>query len=322
MPLKLVDYKELYESIHLHELEHRERIQARMQVSLGLAVALASGLAYLFQGADLHAGSFTFFAFAALFLVSSVALALASYHLVRVFWKFNYREIPVAQIVREYEGESHAYLHSSPPPPELVALGGGVTADQAFKNDFDDFLIEKFVNSATHNAGVNERRANHLYSANREILITAGAALVAFIIFTLGDLKDHKPQRVQVAGTTDVSISSAAGGCCNRNLTCDALRAQICNDAPGTVVPGCPPNERQKPQSSAPTSAAPGSAEAPGRALDQGGQTASSPSVTAPKKIGKHHGNKGTRVAESGAKANSSAPRGGCSAPVSSAPAT
>lgn len=227
MAKKLVDYKDLYEALHFHELEARERISGRLQVSLGLVVALAGALAFLFGNFDQKESGFAFVLFVILLLGSAACLLWATFHLVRVFWGNTYKEIPSAAEVRKHESELHDYCHSEP-PPETAAEGTQVTAAQAFENQFKGFLIEKFVNTATHNAKVNDSRSERLHFANRAILLTAGAASFAFIAFTLGSLRSHTPTEVRITGPTDANVLAVPG----YGLTCDQLRALICENQP------------------------------------------------------------------------------------------
>lgn len=262
MAKNLVDYKDLYEALHFHELEARERVSGRLQVSLGLVVALASALAFLFGNFDRNGSGFAFFLFIILLLGSAGCLLWAAIHLIRVFWGNTYKEMPSAAEIRKHESELHDYYHSEPPPPEVAAQGAQVTTAQAFENHFKGFLIEKFVNTATHNAKVNDSRSERLHHANRAILLTTGAASFAFIVFTLGSLSTHAPTEIRITDPPNVHALVIP----NHGLTCDQFRAQICdNQRSLRDEVGNPPSEQQQEAAPTPTPAA----AAPTRAADQ-----------------------------------------------------
>lgn len=56
----MVDHKGFYEALHFHELEVRERVSGRLQISLGLVIALASALAFLFGNFDQRGSGIAF----------------------------------------------------------------------------------------------------------------------------------------------------------------------------------------------------------------------------------------------------------------------
>jgi hypothetical protein len=189
---------------------------------------------------------------------------------VRVFWGNYYKEIPSAQAIRDQEVALHNYHHTPP-----VALPTEAAQDEAFANAFDEFVIKKFVNSATNNATVNDFRAVSLHKANRMILVTGGLGLTAFVLFTIGDLAQHKPQKVVLVAPATVNVLAAAAGCGGGDLTCGQVGSQICHYGSGPLCDqGNSPNERQNSHSSAPTDSASTSAAGPTGATDKGGRSA------------------------------------------------
>jgi hypothetical protein len=100
-------------------------------------------------------------------------------------------------------------------------------------------------------------RADQLHEANRGILICAGFAFLAFIVFTFGDLQSHEPQKMQIDTPANVNVLSIPGAC----LTCKQAQAETRQNEEGGRS-----SERKEPtptpaSTQGPTSTAPGAAD-------------------------------------------------------------
>jgi hypothetical protein len=239
--MKLVDNIEIYEKLHFRELQTREQVTSRLQISLGLLVALAGALSFLLGAVDREGSGAVFFAFWVLLFGASAALTWAAVRLARVFWGNTYSEFPTAKVVRDYEAGEYSYFFDPPPPPEL-APPNERTAKELFDEKFKAFLVDKFVNCATKNAKVNDARAEHLHHANRALLVAACIAFIAFIWFTFGNLRTNAPARIELAKPTDVNVLSLPVTC----LTCAKDEEETC-EKQGE----CLPHERKEPDARA-----------------------------------------------------------------------
>jgi hypothetical protein len=254
MPKNLVDYKDLYETLHFHELESRERVSGRLQVSLGLVVALAGAISFLVGQIDYGTNGIAFKLFLAVLIGSTGCLLWASWHLKCVFWGNTYKEATYGDEIRAHEVKLHEYYHSDK-AQHLLKTGPCSTADEAFTNHFQGFLVDRFAKSAGHNGRVNDERSKHLHRANRAILFTAAAAFVAFIIFTFGNYRSTAPTEVRLVSPAEISVVKLPDGAANQGLTCEQARAQICATTGPTGATESRPNERQeqKPSAAAPS---------------------------------------------------------------------
>lgn len=265
----LVDNLELYERLHFHELETREQISSRLQVSLGLVATLAGALSFLVGGVDRNGTGVGFIVFWILLSVSGLSLLYAAYQLKLVFWGNTYKEMPSGQAVKKHEVDLFSHYFEDPLPSEVASASDREKAAKEFcAADFKDFIIEKYTNCATHNAQINMDRADQLHEANRGILVCAGLAFIAFIVFTFGDLQDHGPERVQLSAPAEVNLLSVPSNC----LTCEHAP----EETPPNMKEGAP-SERKE---SSTTTPAQDSAEAASGAADQGRGDPAAPIVT------------------------------------------
>lgn len=265
----LVDNLELYERLHFHELETREHISSRLQISLGLVAALAGALSFLIGGVDRNGSGVGFVAFWILLSLSGLGLLYATRQLKLVFWGNTYKETPSGRAVKNHEVKLYSHYFDDPLPPEVTSASDREkAAKELFTADFKDFVIEKYANCATHNAQINMDRADQLHEANRGILVCAGFAFLAFIVFTFGDLQGHGPAQVQLSAPVDVNLISVPSDC----LTCKPAQ-----DETPPIMKGAAPSERKESTTTTPAQDSPGATSG---TADQGGREPPIPIVT------------------------------------------
>ena len=91
-----------YEKLYFHEIDSREKLNARLQIPLTLIVSFAGVLIFLLQNYWHQGFSATALGFLSLFALSLIALIIATYYFVRSCFGNTYSFLPDAQSTEEY----------------------------------------------------------------------------------------------------------------------------------------------------------------------------------------------------------------------------
>src|SRR5579859_6366836 len=90
------ELKQLYEKLYFQEIDARDKVQGRLQLSLTLLLALGGAVAFLMQNFDYQAGHWTALRGAFVFFVcaGAVTLVVATVFFVKAFWNNTYYFLP------------------------------------------------------------------------------------------------------------------------------------------------------------------------------------------------------------------------------------
>lgn len=184
----------LLEKIYFHELDHRERINARMQLPFAITVALLGGYGFLVSQTKVENMTHLFgWLYCLLGLASFVFFCIGS-------WKFK-----EAWLDHEYQ--------VLPPGTELLThqhtlidhyRGAGYGKSQA-EREFRNVEAKYFADCAADNFTVNEQRSLCLHKANKALLYSGYFLILSIIVsmaITLSSKDDTKS-----LGTTNILLN-------------------------------------------------------------------------------------------------------------------
>lgn len=167
-----------YEKLYFHELENREKLTARLQLTLGLLTVLVGVFSYMAtrynSKAVVTTGVDDVF-----FLLSALALLLLSagaWFFVKAFWGHDYHCLPIATTIENYRQTLGTTYKDF------------VDGDTLASGHYRDFLLKYFAECASSNADVNTVRAHFLHRSNGYILVAIPAVILAAIAFIFGGL--------------------------------------------------------------------------------------------------------------------------------------
>jgi hypothetical protein len=182
---------ELYEKLYFHEIDARERLNARLQMPLSLIIALAGVLAYLLQSFDFAFASAAAYFFAALLTLTAIALLCGGFHFVRAAWGQDYLFLPYAQETADHWNDLKKYDER---------YGTSVS-----RQLLSEYVERYFVAGATANAKSNDFRSLQLHKTSKYLIATSVLALLAFVTFVSGDLgRKSGPTQVLLAEPVEV----------------------------------------------------------------------------------------------------------------------
>lgn len=165
-----------YEKLYFHELDSREKLTARLQLSLAILTALVAALAYVLSRTTFRSESGPFAT--AVFLVSlagsAVLLCAAATFFIKALWGHSYECLPLANKIEDYR------LLLTDTYKDYTD-GDRLSADYHKK-----FLVRYFAECASLNASVNERRYQLLHDCVSYTVYSLPALVLLGLAFRLG----------------------------------------------------------------------------------------------------------------------------------------
>lgn len=157
---------EYYEKCYLFELERREKINARLNVPMGIIVANFGLIGYL-----LKTPSVEFLGIYTTAIVLSVsALFVGCYHFKSCWSGMTDKFMPTLEEIETYHSTLVEHYDSCENSGELV------------KAAFYDFLLSSYAEYGTFNAKNNDIRSTQLYKSVRAISVSLAISFSATVI--------------------------------------------------------------------------------------------------------------------------------------------
>ena len=186
------ELQQFYEKLYFHEIDARDKIQGRLQLSLTVLLAVGGALVFLIQNFDYQTGAWTpiraMFAF--LVCVGSVTLVCAIMFFINAFLSGTYYFLPDSRQTADYKellDQTYAQYKER---------------EQLVSEAMDQYLVGCYIEYAAFNTRVNDRRSGYLYRCNGATIAAALLFILAFLSFYFGDLDKGK-----IKQPTDISIS-------------------------------------------------------------------------------------------------------------------
>lgn len=188
-----------YEKLYFHEIDSREKLNARLQIPLMLIVSFVGVLAFLLQNYWHQGFSASAVSFLSLFALSFIALCIAAYYFVRSCFGNEYSFLPDAQSTEEYR-QKLCDLYKP------YASGTQIASDH-----FSDYLMSYYIQRSTENTNCNDRRCISLHRTNYALIITAAFTFFSFLSFYLGGLE--KADKKFIAQPSTINLITLNGDC-------------------------------------------------------------------------------------------------------------
>lgn len=208
------EFLQLYEKLYFHEVDSREKLNARLQMPLALLISLIGVVAFLLQNYE-HRGFSPSAILFSLFLTGAVvALIAAIYYFILSWYGNTYAFVPSAAEIEKYR---QTLLDTYRPYDEGNKLAA---------NYFHQYMLKSYIDSSSVNTACNDNRSINLHKTNTALIFSAVIAFVAFLMFFFGGL-----QKGQISKTPEakVEVTIKTGG------------VQMSNDPKGTVAKPPPP---------------------------------------------------------------------------------
>jgi hypothetical protein len=185
----------LCEKLYFHEVDVRDKINARLQVPLAIGVAMVGVLSFMLQNVEHSASGFSvFFFYAAMFFAAGFIFLSASYF-VKAAWGTEYQFVAPGSSWTEYRDQCVSTYKDVSDKIPLI------------RQAFIQTLSSEYGIKSKFNSEANDLRSYHLHFTLK-FLINAGAyAFIAFIFFHFGNIDKNmnkKPLLVEIVSPIHV----------------------------------------------------------------------------------------------------------------------
>ncbi|EKO3444948.1 hypothetical protein DX883_02880 [Vibrio fluvialis] len=182
-----------YEKIYFHEMETREKIFTRTQITFALFFTGYSIASYMLRMLDFTSYKEVAITFAVLTIVSGFISLIGVRHLVIAFWGSEYKGMSSPLETDNYRLEVQEYASS------IVEYNQQYPDNKQPIVDVDDmvsqFIYEQLRDCSSHNTKVNDSRFAHTHNSIRWLLVAAIPFLIASVLFVSFDLDTSSPRK-------------------------------------------------------------------------------------------------------------------------------
>lgn len=184
----------VYEKMYVYEEEIKNSISIKTQLMFTAMFALLSVAAYLARFLDFTERP-TMACIIALLVFSVIAIAAVSvYFNCRAFSGSEFNRMPYASEVKKYHDDQLAYNH------DLAEYNLQVGPADQLKwvdpvHETKAYISETYVQCATHNALVNERRSRWVFKSVATFLIACIPLVAASFLFVVFDMDASSPRK-------------------------------------------------------------------------------------------------------------------------------
>lgn len=197
----ILDY-EYYRDLYDEEWARRDEIRQAVSFPSGVLTLLAGVLVFYSQTYGFPTGSAAR-VFVAAMAVAGVAFMSSVYFLSRSLFGPKYKRIPWPSELRDFQEGLIAYYH------------GQAGGEAAAREEWERFLVDRYVDATNRNASNNANAGEYLYKANRAVIVALVATAVAAGPVVLDARAGRNmPQRIEITnlGVTGMTKDNTQGG--------------------------------------------------------------------------------------------------------------
>ena len=185
---------QLYEKLYFHEIDTREKFNARLQIPLAILVAQLSFLGYMLQNIAQGKSGLLFIAFWLLYVLSCSSTGFAIFHFVRAWYGYTYSFIPAAKETEEYHNELIELYKEYDNSEELV------------KSGIDQYLYDYYKECSSLNTSNNDQKSIKLHKSMSFVIGAILLSFFAFIPYHFGGID----KRIQIKINPSVTSEQAS----------------------------------------------------------------------------------------------------------------
>lgn len=194
------DLDRLYEKIHFHELEVKEKLSTRIQLAFAIIFTYYTVIAYMLRMLDYNESAVHIAHFLALISLSLIVSAPSTFFIIRAFWGNSYLWLCTANDINIYNQELEKHKL------EIEAY------NNTYQQDFPEHIQEvpnvpqrsrenirkQFITCATQNSTVNEKRSHNIHYSFKWMLFSAIPFMIACVYFVALDLDVSSPRKASL----------------------------------------------------------------------------------------------------------------------------
>ena len=192
--MKYYDLHETYKDLYFHELDVREKLVNRIQLTFAFHVTIITVIAYMLRTVDFDSSIVLINVFFVSISISFLFLARSFYDAVRSFWGNEYKALPTPNEIENYristikhEQALDEYRKINPENEEIE--------DYSAKDKLNEYLYNIYSDCASHNTNINDTRSKRIHSSIKYILFVSVPLLISISCFIFGDMDASSPRK-------------------------------------------------------------------------------------------------------------------------------
>lgn len=174
---------DFYKNLYFHEIEIREKLNARVQTPLIIIISIIGALAFMLQNYDKNMHNESSLLFIVFLAASFLTLLLSVYYFIRSWYNWTYSFLPTAKDTESYRGKLYETYKEYKDGEKMA------------ENYLDEYLCNYFIECSSNNTQVNDKRTLYFHKTNRWLIMTAFLALISFFSFCYGNLDTRNQKR-------------------------------------------------------------------------------------------------------------------------------
>jgi hypothetical protein len=183
----------LYQEMYYHELDVKEKIVNRLQLTFAFHATLLTATIYMLRMIDLKSPLIALILFFSGLIILLFYLIKSIKEAITAFWGNTYKALATSNDIEAYRRQCIQYAE------DLTQYNN----DNNCKNgenylpeqSIDDFLYKEFSKCASHNSKVNEIRSGKNHLAIKYLLFSTIPFLIIALLFTIFDMDTASPRK-------------------------------------------------------------------------------------------------------------------------------
>lgn len=214
-----------YEAVHQKELEYKETLMSRVQITAALFVTNGSAFVYMLRNLDLNSAAIFIHYFGLFAALNFLVLCIAAYFLTRAFSSSEYKSLPTLERINNYITELNQFNENiSNYNSENNANEQKIDVNEKIS----EYLKNTYIDCATFNALANERRSSFSYRSVVATLIAFLPLFICSILFIADDMDASSARKPTDIAANNIELSLEK---IHKSLE-DANKVSICPKLP------------------------------------------------------------------------------------------
>ncbi|MEZ9016259.1 hypothetical protein AB6E79_05040 [Vibrio lentus] len=231
----------LYRELYFHEMDVKEKLVARTQISFAIVVTAFTIISYMVRMLDYSSNCYAVAFFVVFVSISTLVFVGSLWFLIHSFSWNSYRGIPSPAKTDKYRMELIEHSEA------LVSYNDENPEHQQELYDVDEvmesYLYENFMACSTHNTEVNDGRSGYARDGFKWVLAALIPLAIASSIFIITDLDTSSPRKELLIKDSNVATQLVKLTAQVELLKLEALKfpkeSIMCNEK--NVAPPPPP---------------------------------------------------------------------------------
>lgn len=192
--MNLYKQHEIYKNLYFHELDVKEKITNRVQLTFAFHMTILTILAYMLRNVDYNSPEIATVSFYTFISITTIFIIISLFHTVNAFWGNTYKALVSAQELEDYrlktikhEKDLSKYKEENPE----ANVGEEFSAEEKLNK----YIYDEYAKCASCNSKLNDLRAFRNHEAIKYILIASIPFLLASACFIAFNMDASSPRK-------------------------------------------------------------------------------------------------------------------------------